>query len=289
MFFYKDHQNEVIDFIYFLFSDTPLSGLLEPIVTDGCINENNSIQAINTIASYEKMMWSNFPEDVMSKYITQTNTNPYDAILHFVSKYFQMSTETGISSSLYFNSAYYPYSLKSPLYLNKPVFVPSGAVILDKLADQKEEELIKFEDYIYHYNLVKVVQFPILFDYVLSRANKPEDIFKVALDIRDDKSTRGYRKWCRELDECLIQGKQFESVKMIDEVEKFLNNMTKHIPLGPPKVQIQISFPPAVIFEIPDINITRKDHLLFLEKIYRGSLNPLVHNDKLSKLFKIEI
>jgi len=201
---------------------------------------------------------------------------------------FRGITEASLNTALGYGMAYYPYSLQSTVILSRPVFAPSSNVFMDKLTDAKYERLAELNDFLYTKHS-RIVHLPILFDYVLSKADSPAQIIKIALDVRERKDVRKYRGWCKKLDEALAQGQQEEAIKLIEAVKSYIDEISGRIKESPPKISVQVSFPPAIIFDVPSLDLTRKGHLVFLEKIYRGTRSPLVRGQKVAKLFKLDL
>ncbi|WP_353779517.1 hypothetical protein [Winogradskyella sp. 3972H.M.0a.05] len=177
--------------------------------------------------------------------------------------------------------AWYPTSLKGELMLNTPLFAPSSKVFVSKLNNHKYQELSKLNDFIYNKH-TKFLKLPILFSHILSKVDSLSDFIDYVIEIKNSKELKKYRKWCNELDLLLIEGNQADSIKIIKETEKVIKKIASQNDVNK-KVNIQISFPPSVSFDVP-ANKSRQNSLIFLKKLYNETLIPYLNMEKLKKI-----
>ena len=214
-----------------------------------------------------------FPEDELN------------SIVSYLFFWFTLISESALTTSLRSGIPYYPYRLHGEMMLSRLFFSPSSRVFMGRLTEEKYRNFAKLNDYIYQ-NHARVINFPIIFNYLLSKAESMEDLFRIALDLRSGGETRRYRLWCSDLDQELAQGNQENALSLIEEADRFIGEISK-ITREESQVDIQISFPPAAIFPLSVLSekMRRKNHLMFLKRVYRGSKSPLFAMEKAAKLF----
>lgn len=196
---------------------------------------------------------------------------------------FHLLTDSALTTAFREGAALQPYELQSQLILAMPVFAPSSKVFLDKVDQARQAEAARLNDFV-HSAYSRTVSFPILFEYVLSQARSLKDLFQVALDLRERREVRRYRSWCALLDSVLRQGAQRDAVNMIAEADEFIASLTRCVS-STPKMQLQISFPPAAIFEVPLAINGRKQHLVFLKQVYADTRTPFYNQRRIAEIF----
>lgn len=234
--------------------------------------------------SFQKT-WVELSEQIQYGLLDSSQLKQQPHLLGFLAFYFQGGTESALTLSLRNNLPFFPNIQQSNLILSKPFFAPSSKVFFDKLNNERYAAVEKLNDFFYE-NYSASVRLPILFDYIVSKADNPKEIFEVALDIREKKETRRYKAWCKELDETLKGGLQQEAIKLVRSVNDYIEGLMK--PANSSRnMQVQISFPPAVIFDLPLSDSNRKNHLVFLRHVYEDLKVPTFQAEKIRKIFKI--
>lgn len=131
-----------------------------------------------------------------------------------------------------------------------------------------------------------VLDVPLVFNYILEKSHKREDIIPIALDVRDSREARAFRKQLALLDEAMAVGDYKLLVDLTGELRDKLNILGRK--LDQPSVGLEIGFPPAValdplgIFE--RIKIKRRHHLVFIDQLYNAGLQARPFITRLGKL-----
>ena len=74
------------------------------------------------------------------------------------------------------------------------------------------------------------------------------------------------REWCKELDEAFHSGDDKKASEMTSEAKTFLEILSKKTKQLP-TFQVQLSFPPALIFPLQyKKGLRRKNHFLFFKE-----------------------
>lgn len=195
---------------------------------------------------------------------------------------------SSITTSILKDTTFFPSLHSSQFVLSQPMFAPSAQIFIDQITNKKYDEAIKLNDFLYKkYSLP--VKIPLLANYIFSKAATIEELFHIALDIRSQKSVKNYRKRCASIDEALVEGHQEDAVRMVQEIVNHIKEIEKG-KIVPIPTQFQLSFPPSIIFNLPKNMVNRrKQHLMFLNKIYFESKSPIIIRDKIEKLLKVEI
>lgn len=94
------------------------------------------------------------------------------------------------------------------------------------------------------------VEAPLVFNYVLEKAQTKGDILKVALEVRESREAEYFRKQCKLFDEALIKGDSQSISVMIQEVNEAIQQL--RMKSGSQKLSIDISFPLSVTIATPD-------------------------------------
>ncbi|MCB0544983.1 MAG: hypothetical protein KDC70_15760 [Saprospiraceae bacterium] len=178
-----------------------------------------------------------------------------------------------------------PSPLRANLLLNTPVFARTDKQLLKTLDSAAMHRVAEHFDQI-HERYTRFIQFPLLFNYIITQANSVKDIFDIALNLKASKELRRYKTWCSELDNCLQEGMLKDANKLISDANQFISRITSP-KISESKFSLQISFPPAVSFETPiGMPDFRKNHLIFLKDVYEGASTPKALEEKAKKLFR---
>jgi len=193
--------------------------------------------------------------------------------------------ESAIKTSINNSIPYYPTTLDSEAIFTMPFFAPSSKIFLDKINDKKYEEALKLNDFIYcKYN--KALRLPILFNFILSKADNIYQLIDIAFELREQKPTKDFKYRCYQINEALENGKQEDALKMIDEIDIYIKNINNTIKQSR-FINTIISFLPNNII-LPDSN-PNKNYLMFLKKIYFQSLSPVMLKNKIYQFFKVNL
>lgn len=118
------------------------------------------------------------------------------------------------------------------------------------------------------------VEAPIVFSYVLGKAKRKRDLLGVALDIRDSKEARAFRKQCALFDQALAKGDDTAAIEMVDEVMDKIKQLQSRI--DGPKFKVDFSFPLSITISPTEllefIQQRRKRHLIFISHLYKSSI-----------------
>lgn len=204
-----------------------------------------------------------------------------------VAFYWQICVDTALYTAFKEGLVLKPVELHSRLILSRPIFSSSSKIFVDKLSSKKYQNMARLNDFLYA-KYTKFIELPILFNYILSKANSFNELFDIALDLRQQKITRRFRRWCMDIDEALASGDQETAVRMIDETEDYIRDITNKTK-SQLKTQVQVSFPPAVTLELPSVDIKRNYYLAFLKHLYKRSPLPVTQKDKIRQIFGVSL
>lgn len=265
--------NEIVDFMWIVYSS---------LYEEESTNETEDLY-VSHLMEFKAV----FREDVIKVfYKNELPSEQKERFIFLMCFLFHACTESAFRATMRDGYSLCPLSLQSDVLLSKPIFSPSSRVFLNKLNDEKYKDLAILNDFLFN-KYTRLINIPLLFNYVLSHANSIPEIIEVALELRDKKETRRYREWCAELDQALHEGDQNEAIQMIGEANHFIENICKKTNTHS-KFQLQISFPPAIILDIPySKSFTRKNHLLLLKQVFQDARNPLLLESKIHKIFGI--
>jgi len=130
------------------------------------------------------------------------------------------------------------------------------------------------------------VQAPLVFSYVVQKANGKDDLLSVALDVRETKEAISFRKQCAQFDQAMKEGNDSTVIEMIREIEEIIAQLGKRI--KGPKLKFDISIPPSITFSpteaIEYFNLRRKRHLLFISHLYEAAIRSGDIYSKVSEL-----
>jgi len=130
---------------------------------------------------------------------------------------------------------------------------------------EKEYDAINREVYEALGGEYKKISCPLLFAYILSKAEKYFDLFDIAFDLREAKETRQYRKFCVEVGSNLKDGRVLEASKALNEISNTLKELSGKLKTEK-SIQISIGFPPSISLSFPFFN-RKKRHLVFIRNI----------------------
>ena len=199
---------------------------------------------------------------------------------------FQLSTESAVNESLRQGHGFMPLPLQTEFIISSPRSRLATSSMLEKAAKAHNEQGKDLRDLMFD-KYSRKIEVPLLFGYILSNSSNLEDIFSTALFLRDERDVIRYRKWCFMLDQALEDGDQTEAIRLIDEVDKYVAKLSSTKGWNLPKVDVQIAFPPSISFGLPQGWLgRRRNHLLFLRRVYQGTLNQLKVRDKIIELLK---
>ena len=97
-------------------------------------------------------------------------------------------------------------------------------------------------DFAYRY---RPLPYPPLFAFMVNRAANMRELFEIAIDMRESRHARSFRRWCADLVAAEQEERWTDAGKMFIEVEAHL----RAIVLGDSPVrqaELQLSFPPAI-------------------------------------------
>jgi hypothetical protein len=128
--------------------------------------------------------------------------------------------------------------------------------------------------------------YPPIFYNVLARASNLYELFEIALDLRNSRKAISFRKWCADMIDAERHEDYISVRKMFEEMENFLKQICTYEPANY-RVELQISFPPAL--KVPDIlpYFRRKRHLLFLKQALSNRRQGEIEN-KLNELLQLK-
>ena len=208
-----------------------------------------------------------------------------DEFLLSLAIYFQGATESAVNESLRQGHGFMPLPLQSR-YIASPGYRPSTGTMLGKIAIAHNAQGKDLRDLMFD-KYSRYTQVPLLFGYIVSRAASLEGIFDFALSLREEKDVSRYRQWCTLLDQALEDGNQAEAIRLIDEVDKYVERLSSRKGWGLPKVDVQLAFPPSISFGLPEGLLSqRKNHLIFLRRVYQGTLTQLKIQDRIVELLR---
>ena len=208
----------------------------------------------------------------------------YAPVLSFLLLSIRNMSESALLTSFRDKLVFYPDEQQCHFLNMRPFFAPSSKVFVKKLGDEKIKKAQEINDFIFN-NSIEIIHLPLLFDYVLSKASKVTELITIALDIRDKPATKAYRDWCSECDNYLQNGEQEKALKLIHSANKYIQKISQITNIQT-KIQIQLSYPPAIIFDLPPNIFSRQNHLVFLKQIYSGTYSPILQNNRIRKVFK---
>ncbi|MCB0576354.1 MAG: hypothetical protein KDC61_17500 [Saprospiraceae bacterium] len=212
-------------------------------------------------------------------------TNKLDSTSNAIRILFNGFTDSALSMVLREGLVWNPSPLRANHLLNMPVFGRTDLKLLAALDPAIRPKFAKYFDWVYE-KYTRDIQFPALFNYIITQASSINDIFKIALDLKTSKELRRYKLWCSELDNCLKAGMQEDADKLMSEANQIIDQI-KNPKIRESKFSMQITFPFAASFEIPlETPNFRKNHLIFLKKLYKGSSTPIALEEKAKKLFR---
>lgn len=130
---------------------------------------------------------------------------------------------------------------------------------------EKEYDSINKEVYDALGGEYKKINYPLLFAYIVSKAEKYEDLFDIAFDLREAKQTIEYRKFCVEIDSNLKAGHVVEASKALNEISNILQKLSGKLK-SDNSIQISIGFPPSISLSFPFFNKSKR-HLVFIRDL----------------------
>ena len=200
--------------------------------------------------------------------------------------FFQLSTDTAVTESFRQGDSFMPLPLQTEFIISSPRYRLATSTMLGKAAKAHNEQGKDLRDLMFD-KYSRKIEVPLLFGYIISNSSNLKDIFSTALSLRDERDVIRYRKWCFMLDQALEDGDQSEAIRMIDEVDKYVAKLSSPKGWNLPKVDVQIAFPPSISFGLPQGWLgRRRNHLLFLRRVYQGTLNQLKIRDKIIELLR---
>jgi len=111
---------------------------------------------------------------------------------------------------------------------------------------------------------------PIVFNYILERVHKREDIISVALEVRNSKEARNFREHLALLDEATMVDDKNAMISLSREIRDKIDTLGRK--LNQPSVGLTVGFPPTIQFDplgtLKRINFKRKRHLMFIQQLY---------------------
>jgi hypothetical protein len=126
---------------------------------------------------------------------------------------------------------------------------------------------------------------PIMFGCVIDRVRHAKDIIPVALELRDSRGARAFRQQLVALDEAVKVGDHKVVGTIVDELHGKLRELNTEI--KQPTLGLQISFPPSIAIDTSAIwrriAAIRKPHLLFIDQLYKNSIQSRTIMSKLRK------
>jgi hypothetical protein len=126
---------------------------------------------------------------------------------------------------------------------------------------------------------------PIMFSYVIDQVRHAKDIISMALELRDSREARAFRQNLIVLDEAIKVGDNKLVGSIVDELENKVRELNTKI--KQPTLGLQISFPPSIAIDTSAIwqriAAIRKPHLLFIDQLYKNSIQSRTIMSKLRK------
>jgi hypothetical protein len=146
---------------------------------------------------------------------------------------------------------------------SKPVFRAAFDVYA-KLRQQAYAELRASGAIAYAF---RELPFPPLFYYLLAQSNSIPELVHRALNLRDTKNARAFRKWCNDFTQAAANNDEIEANKMFRELAGYLDKICRYSQRKY-AVQLQLSFPLGlgILAEVP-LALGHKRHLLFLKQV----------------------
>lgn len=156
--------------------------------------------------------------------------------------------------------------------MNSGTGVSTTNNLLNNIKERADETITKRNDILsrQYFSL----EMPILFGYVTEKVRHVNDIIPAALELRDSKEARAFRRQLILLDEAIKIGNDKVVGSIIDELDNKIRELNTKI--KQPTLGIQVSFPPSITIDTSDfwkyIAANRKPHLLFIEQLYKNSV-----------------
>jgi hypothetical protein len=192
--------------------------------------------------------------------------------------------ESNLRLSMRNGLTFFPSSVERLFLHEMPIFAPSSRVLLGKLDDAAYAAASRLNDYFYG-RYSKLIRLPLLFSAVVNRAKTIREVFEIAIGFRQRKDVRRFREWCGELDLALRDGQEAVAVKMIAQAERAIR-FSAEPELSGRNAGVQLSFPPAITFDVPDSMFPgRRNSLVFLRTLAKEAVGPLPTLCKVAALF----
>ena len=162
----------------------------------------------------------------------------------------------------------------------KKLFSPYDKLRYDAYQELKQKGLI--------HHKYRSLPFPQIFYYIVSKASNLLELIEIAIDLRDNKNAKGFRKFCNELVQAEINDDYISANRMFDEVETYLKRICTYQQTRY-SAEFQFSFPlkmPSITLAGVPIDLKRKKYLLFLKQIL-STVNYADIESKLNNILKI--
>ncbi len=121
---------------------------------------------------------------------------------------------------------------------------------------------------------------------MVQRAANMHELFEIAIDMRDSRHARAFRRWCADLVVAEQEERWTDAGKMFNEVEAHLRALV----LGDSPVrqaELQLSFPPAIGIAHGFPLARRPKHLLFLKQVISNQPALPQLEDKLRDMLRL--
>jgi len=170
-----------------------------------------------------------------------------------------------------------------PDILNDDRSYSFAETILEKVEDVVDQKIHVSNEYLKDYFTLDV---PIIFNHVITKARTRSDIIGVAMELRETKEARAFRRQLTLLDEAAAVDAGKLVREIIDEIDDKIKALGKK--LGQPTLDLQIAFPPSISLNfghIANIVHRRKRHLVFIQQLYEWGTQARTIRREMGKLF----
>lgn len=167
----------------------------------------------------------------------------------------------------------------------------NAAEIAFSLMENSRDAVAKeYFDKILELNLIDI-NFPCVLSAVLKESNSSSDVIKVAVQIRDSKITRAFRKWSREFTKVVQDGDLVRIGEYLKEIKEVISETNKFLGLkSDDSLSVKLGWGPASLshsFSLPKLlnkPIYFKRHLWFLHNMYRGMISMARISDHIERV-----
>lgn len=291
-------------------------GLLEPITTliycpkelrteiEQNIAKISIVKPMSFVKTVEHILYRNCgsgsPTIVpLSNSFEEDFIQPYDEGHPYTTPYWiKIGTAFYLACSQFLNVPYKPSTMRAQMLNNEfhhkfhSNHISAQKIFNDILNKSREDFATKIYNKVLEFNFIENY-IPSLLAAVLKESNNPEDLLKVAFQIRDSSGGRAFRNWCSEFNLEIQNGDLSKLGNFSRDLKIIISSLHKELGLEDDnKVQLKIGWAPInLTFNIQTPHLIKrkfigKRHLMFLSNTYRNMLSVMRLSDELKLVFR---